>query len=73
MSKCLTCGILIKEDNGFRCFKYGTDLNTQEIERERDCPYFAEPLFDDGELLSAAQLILLKEEDLKRRKMQGPV
>lgn len=73
MGKCKDCGILMKEGSNFKCYRYSTELTEPEILRERDCLFFTEPLYDDGEPLIPAQLVLIKELDIKSRKMQGPV
>jgi len=73
MGKCKDCGILMVEGNNFKCYRYKTELTESELMRERDCLFFTEPIYDDGESLSLAQLVLIKEMDIKSRKMQGPV
>ncbi len=73
MNKCKDCGLLMSEGNDFKCYRYQTDLTETEIIRERDCLFFTEPIYDDGEPMPPAQLVLIKELDIKSRKMQGPV
>lgn len=63
----------MSEGNNFKCYRYKTELAESELMRERDCLFFTEPIYDDGESLSPAQLVLIKELDIKSRKMQGPV
>ncbi|MDD2498218.1 MAG: hypothetical protein PHT78_01925 [Desulfitobacteriaceae bacterium] len=73
MDKCKDCGILTEEGNRFKCYRYKIELTESEILRGRDCLFFTEPIYDDGEPLTPAQLVLIKEMDIKSRKMQGPV
>ncbi|ATW23607.1 hypothetical protein [Candidatus Formimonas warabiya] len=72
MGRCIDCGILIRTEP-HKCYRYNTELSEQEILRERDCLFFTEPEYDDGEPVPPSQLVLLKELDIKSRKMQGPV
>ena len=73
MSKCKDCGILMQEGTSFKCYRYRTELTESEILRERDCLFFTVPQYDDGEPMTPAQLVLIKELDIRSRKMQGPV
>lgn len=73
MGKCKDCGLLMSEDNNYKCYRYKTELTETEILRERDCLFLTEPIHDDGEPLTPAQLVLIKELDIKSRKMQSPV
>jgi len=73
VGKCKDCGILMKDGLNFKCYRYSTTLTEPEILKERDCLFFTEPVYDDGEPIPPAQLVLIKELDIKSRKMQGPV
>ncbi len=73
MARCKDCGLLTAEDNNYQCYRYKTERTESEILRERDCLFFTEPIYDDGEPIPPAQLVLIKELDIKSRKMQSPV
>lgn len=60
------------ENNGLvSCFKYKTLSNPQDD--KESCLYYIERMNEDGEPLSLLQHLLLKEEDLRARKMKGVV
>lgn len=72
MKLCDNCGLGTKEDNNHvSCFKYKTLNNLQE--NKEGCIYYIASISEEGELLSPLQHLLLKEEDLKARKMKGVI
>jgi hypothetical protein len=72
MKSCNKCGLGTKENNDLvSCFKYQTLNNPQED--KESCLYYIETMSEDGESLSPLQHLLLKEEDLRARKMKGVV
>lgn len=73
MGKCVACGILMHTEATPRCYRYGIYLNDAELNQDRDCPYFIEPHYDEGEPMPPEELVLLKEQDMKLRKMQCPI
>jgi len=73
MGQCIKCGILMRNKETPRCYRYGTYPTTAELNRERDCPYFIEPQYDAGEPMPPEELVLIKEQDMKMRKMQCPI
>jgi len=74
MIKCIDCGLLIEELNGtYKCFKYSRELHQKDVSTDKECFYFCRPRYEDGESIPPIQLLLLKESELKGKKMQGPV
>jgi hypothetical protein len=72
MKSCGNCGLGAKHNNGLiGCFKYKTLNNSQED--KASCLYYIETMVEDGEPLSPFQHLLLKEEELKGRKMKGVI
>ncbi|WP_366924601.1 hypothetical protein MFMK1_001592 [Metallumcola ferriviriculae] len=74
MSKCSECGLLEdKGDAGYKCFKYGKEIKQADTFLSTDCLYFIQPQYEEGVPIPKQQLLLIKEADLKRKKLQGPV
>lgn len=72
MKNCFNCGLGIKQDDDkISCFKYKT-INSAD-EDKTDCLYYIETVVEEGEPLPALQHLLLKEEELKQRKMKGVI
>lgn len=72
MKLCNNCGLGIKENSGLvSCFKYKTVNNPQED--KEGCIYYIEAKCEGGEPLSPLQHLLLKEENLRARKMKGVI
>lgn len=73
MKNCKNCGIgILTEEHGLiKCFKYNT-MNEPDESKE-SCLYFIETVYEDEEPLPPLQHLLLKEEELKARKMKGVI
>lgn len=68
--KCDKCGIAESGKDGIFCAKFKRLMSIKESD---DCLYFTPVTFEDGEQLSAAQHLYLKELDLDSKKMKGPI
>lgn len=70
---CSECGIARSVgDNQWECVK----LNKPFKEGDTlliNCLYFTDRLFDDNELLSPLEHLILKEQDLSSKHLRGPV
>lgn len=73
-AKCFSCGIADRLDDGkLWCLKYRFELSEVIAEEKSNCYYFIESQVEDGEPLTAAQTLMLKECELASRRMRGPV
>ena len=73
MIMCADCGLLVINNDIFQCYKFKTKVEKEEASTSRNCRYFCRPKSENGEQLPPFQLLLLKEAELKRKKMKGPV
>ena len=72
MKSCMNCGLGTKENSEFiGCYKYKT-LNNP-LEDKEGCLYFIETRSEEGDPFTPFQHLLLKEDELKERKMKGVV
>ena len=72
MKSCTNCGLGTEEYSGLvNCYKYKTSNNPHED--KEGCLYYIATLSEEGEALPPLQHLLLKEEELKVRKMKGVV
>jgi len=73
-AKCCSCGIADRLGDGkLWCLKYKFEISDVIAEEKSNCYYFIEPQVEDGEPLTAAQTLMLKECELASRRMRGPV
>lgn len=72
MKSCRNCGLGTKENNGLiSCFK---DKTLKQPEEDKEgCLYYIETISEEGEPLTPFQHLLLKEDELKERKMKGVI
>lgn len=72
MKSCENCGIAITNNqNGVECFKFGMKSAPQNA--EKSCMYHIDIKYEDGEAMTPLQHLLLKEQELKARKMRGVI
>ncbi|WP_094607041.1 hypothetical protein SPSIL_029530 [Sporomusa silvacetica DSM 10669] len=72
--KCFSCGIADRVADGrLLCFKYKFEISAITAKEKSDCYYFIEPQYEDGEPLTAAQTLMIKEGEVASRRMRGPV
>lgn len=67
--QCLDCGLAVQDGDAWHCFKY-RKLVTED---PQGCPSFIERQFEDGEILTPVQHLLLLEQELKRHHMKGTI
>lgn len=73
-AKCFSCGIAEQLAGGkISCFKYKFEITPVAADEKKNCYYYIEPQFEDGESLTAAQTLMIKECELASRRMHGPV
>jgi hypothetical protein len=80
MVKCKECGLLERRDKNpccIRvnpcCIRFKREITIKEIFKEKECPYFYNIIWENEEPLSPLQHLIMQNEELKSRKMQGPV
>ena len=72
IKNCESCGIAItRDENLLECLKFRRRNSSQNI--EDSCIYYIETKFEDGEAMTPHQQLLLKEQELKARKMKGVI
>ncbi|MDP2873373.1 MAG: hypothetical protein Q8P31_12665 [Bacillota bacterium] len=70
MDLCARCGLLDRHTGGAVCAKLG---RMPVSGPSSECSYFIEVLFDGPVRLTPHQHLLLKEQELVRKRMKGPV
>lgn len=72
IKKCEGCGLAIKTGIELvECFKYGNIIPDEN--KEEACSYYIEIKYEDGEAMTPLQHFLLKDQELKARKMKGVI
>ena len=72
MACCRECGLLGTDDRGgLSCAKYARD--EVSLDAIRECSYFMPVQMDGERPFSPQEHLALKEEEFRRRRMQGPV
>ena len=68
---CLNCGLLDQRENNNYCLRFKRAVN---LKADGDgCLYFKKKVNEEGELLSARQHLILQDQELRSKKMQGPM
>jgi len=71
---CGDCGIGVKEgENAINCVKFNQHIDLADAGAHRECQYFTPPREEDGEQLSAMELLLLKEQEMGTMRLKGPI
>lgn len=72
-SKCCECGIAAAIDqHHYECAKLKKIFSSGE-NLMVNCYYFCEKIYEDGELLSPLEHLLMKEQDINSKHLKGPV
>ncbi|HEY5586244.1 MAG TPA: hypothetical protein VIK78_17345 [Ruminiclostridium sp.] len=72
IKNCENCGIaIIKNLESVECFKFGKKSVSKDS--ENSCTYHTDIRYEDGEAMTPLQHLLLKEQELKARKMKGVI
>jgi hypothetical protein len=64
MRGCANCGLRVND----QCYVNRRRIKPGDHELFKDCSYFIEPVIEDGRVLEPAQLLLLAENKIQRRK-----
>ncbi len=68
---CTTCGLFDKQASPQYCLRFKKVI--EDFSAGEDCIYYFKKKFEDGELLTPQQHLLLQNQDQKSKKMQGPM
>jgi len=68
---CSTCGLLDKQSTPSYCLRFKKVI--EDYNDGRDCIYYFKEQYEDGELLTPQQHLLLQNHDRRSKKMQGPM
>ena len=71
MKTCANCGVSKIEGDALWCHKYNKAVE-MDAEKE-ECRYYIEQIFEEGELLSPVEHLLLAEQTVQSRHMRGVV
>lgn len=69
MAKCSECGLL----ESLYCHRFEKEVPKEGLNVARDCLYFCQVIYEDGEPLTPRQHLIMQNKDLKSRNMRGPV
>lgn len=64
MWDCIHCGLMIKN----YCSITGINVKPENIKLYMNCAYFIKPVFEDGKAMEPERLLLLAENEIRRRK-----
>ncbi len=67
---CKDCGLFDSEK--IFCYRYNKEVERGRLEKE-DCLYFYKIKKEDGEPLTPQEHLLMQDNELKTKKMRGPV
>lgn len=69
--ECTTCGLLdISKDPGY-CVRFKKAITDTSV--GKDCMYYLKEKYEDGELLTPQQHLIMQDQDFRSKKMQGPM
>jgi len=68
---CSACGLLDKKATPAYCLRFKKSIS--DTGEGQDCIYFFKEKFEEGELLTSQQHLLLQDQDFRSKKMQGPM
>jgi len=61
---CEHCGLMISNS----CVVTGVKIEPENRKLYEGCAYFVKPLFEDGKAMDPARLLLIAENEIRRRK-----
>jgi len=70
---CASCGLSAPVESGYRCHVSRRVYTGRDLAGKGDCPFYCEPVEEDGEPLSPEQLLLLKQNELGQKRLKGPL
>lgn len=68
---CSACGLLDKKATPAYCLRFKKPITAMGV--GQDCIYFIKEKLEEGELLTPQQHLILQDQELRSKKMQGPV
>ncbi|MFU8794669.1 MAG: hypothetical protein ACNA7Z_04775 [Dethiobacteria bacterium] len=68
---CTNCGLLDKQVSPNYCLRFKKVI--EDFSVGQDCIYFFKEQFEEDELLTPQQHLLLQNQDQRSKKMQGPM
>lgn len=68
---CTTCGLLEKKVLPNSCLRFKKNIEDYSV--GQNCIYYFKEQYEDGELLTPQQHLLLQDQDKRSKKMQGPM
>lgn len=68
---CTNCGLLNKEAMSGYCMRFKKKI--EDTHAGKDCIYFFKEIYEDDELLTPQQHLLIQDQDFRSKKMQGPM
>jgi len=71
MVKCSICGLLEEKNGENICFRLNKKIEVPD--KERDCTFFTEKVYEDGGALSPYEHLLLYQNDQRKKGMRGPL
>ncbi len=73
--KCITCGLLEKAAERYYCLRFKKVVSPTEAEGEANsnCIYHCKVITEGGEPLTPGQHLIMQDQDLRGKKMRGPV
>lgn len=73
--KCSTCGLLEKDSERLYCLRFKKVVNQAEVDGRSDwvCIYYCKVITEAGEPLTPRQHLILQDQDLRSKKMRGPL
>lgn len=73
MIKCNECGLLEKKSRSYYCHRFKKEIGSKEFNIARDCLYFCQLIYEDGEPLTPRQHLIMQNQEFKSKRMRGPV
>lgn len=72
---CINCGIAEPPENSETkyCLKYKKYINDKDLFEKNNCQFFINYMYENGELLSPLQHLLIKEMDINAKHLKGPI
>ena len=68
---CSTCGLLDKQVSPHYCLRFKKVV--EDFSADQDCIYYFKEQYEEGELLTPQQHLLLQNQDKRSKKLQGPM
>jgi len=73
MARCNKCGLLEIVGEVLYCHRFKKELSEEEFASREDCSYFCQVIHEGEEPLTPKQHLIMQDNELKRKKMRGPL